>query len=273
MMIKKIKRYIDNYKYKKLTPKNRRHDDIYLVSYPKSGNTWVSFLISNVINEYLELGIDINFNTVRDFVPDIHMSRDVPVNMNLSPFKRIMKSHTSYNPYYQTIFLLVREPKDVMVSYYKYSTKLKQFDGDLTNFIHNNSYGIKKWCLHTDSWLKKVKHSQRLYILTYEDLQKDTFNTLKQLFLIMGFELDDSLIKKAVEKSDISKMKKIEEYSKGYSLSKFENFKFVRKGKTGEGNKLLSEKDKNIIEDESKEMMEIINENSIYNNIYKGSNL
>lgn len=269
-MLKKIRRVIKKYKYQKSIPHKSRFDDIYLVSYPKSGNTWVSFLISNVINEYLDLGMEINFNTVRDFIPDIHMSRCIPEYMNSDPFKRIIKSHSSYNPYYQTVFLLVRNPKDVMVSYYNYLVNLKQFDEDLTNFVHNKSYGIENWCLHTTSWLEEVKHSQRLYLLTYEDLKKDTFNILKKLFLIMGFEMDDNLIKKAVEKSDISNMKKIEDYSKGYSFSKFENFKFVRKGKIGEGNKVLSEKDKNLINNKSKNIMKIVNENSIRNNILKG---
>ncbi|MEL6581985.1 MAG: hypothetical protein AAFQ14_19735, partial [Cyanobacteria bacterium J06621_12] len=45
-------------------------DDLFLVSHPKSGNTWIRFLICNLI--YPEL--DITFTNINNMIPDIYLT-------------------------------------------------------------------------------------------------------------------------------------------------------------------------------------------------------
>ena len=122
-------------KYRRLTSKQMRNDDIYLVSYPRSGNTWISFLITNVVKLYLNLNIEVNFFNMHTFIPDIHQSRDIPIALQFPPFRRIIKSHSSYNPFYKNIFLLVRDPRDVMVSYYYFRKNLMQYQKDRKSVV------------------------------------------------------------------------------------------------------------------------------------------
>ena len=47
-------------------------DDVYLVSYPKSGNTWLRFLIANLIHPQEE----VNFLNIESVLPSIYILPD-----------------------------------------------------------------------------------------------------------------------------------------------------------------------------------------------------
>jgi hypothetical protein len=240
MLKNRIKTSIKKFRFGDYIPKYPKHNDAYLVSYPKSGNTWVSFLIANVIKEYLHLPLKINFNTVRDIIPDIHMTRNVSDPNYIRPFNRIIKSHCSYNPLYNTIFLIIRKPSDLIVSYYYYLKNRGYIDKNLNEFVFDNRYGLKKWKNHTLSWLDNCKTSQRLFLIRYEKLKSQPQKILKDIFRVMGFEITRKVINKSIKNSSLENMKKIEEKSSGYSFYKHQEFKFVRKGKTNEGRELIS---------------------------------
>ena len=48
LIVKNFLRKIKDQKYNKLYPINPKHDDVYIVEFPRSGITWLSTLIANV---------------------------------------------------------------------------------------------------------------------------------------------------------------------------------------------------------------------------------
>jgi len=255
IMINKVKRFINNYRNKKSAPKNRRHDDTYLVSYPKSGNTWVSFLISNAIIEYLNLDMDVNFFNIHDFVPDIHISREINNLYYENKFPRVIKSHSSFNPFYNKVFLLFRDPKDIMVSYYHFKKNMNSYNKNLSDFIRDDKFGVDSWVDHSESWLNNCYPSQRLNLFFYEDFKDNPNKELKRMFNLLGYNFNSTIIESAVEKSSLENMKIIENKTASYSLKKLEKFKFVRKGKKGQGKAELSSDDKNYINEQTTEVL------------------
>lgn len=247
--LKRIKRRVLGGIEMKFTPlaRNPRSDDIYLVSFPRSGNTWASFLVANVINEYLNLNMQVNFYNLHFFVPDVSFSKDIPENLQFPPFRRIIKSHYGFSPYYKNVILLIRDPRDVMVSYYHYRRNLNQFPGDLSSFVKNRKYGIRTWVRHTESWLNKSYPGQGLQLFFYEDFRQNPEKELERLFKLMGFNLGAEIIKKSAEKASFENMRKSEKDTLSYSIKKFEKFKFVRRGKNEQGKKELKDKDVEFI--------------------------
>src|SRR4051794_3610937 len=91
-----------------LNPAGRRltvlPDDIFIVSYPRSGNTWTRFLIGNLLSP----NSPVTFANVESRIPEIYLCTDQQLRELAKP--RIMKSHEYFDPRYKKIIYLVRDP-------------------------------------------------------------------------------------------------------------------------------------------------------------------
>jgi hypothetical protein len=210
-------------------PADPRADDLYLVEFPKSGVTWLSFLVANT---NLLLAGDreraVTFFNINDFVPDIEVNRHVnPIAPAPLGF-RVIKSHAAFNRFYSKAIYLVRDPRDVMASYWHFLTGLGFFQGTLEAMIGDPRFGIAAWCAHVASWLDKAEPSQSLMVLKYEDLRRDTTGQLKRVYRLFGLDLADAVASLAVERSGIERMRE-EEALFNASHPALKDFDFVRK--------------------------------------------
>src|SRR5438874_11935634 len=98
-------------------------DDVFLVSYPKSGNTWVRFLIANLISD-----IPVTFLNIEQRIPSIYILPDRA--LRAMPKPRVLKSHECFVPRYRNVIYIVRDPRDVAVSYYHYNLKKRVLPPD-----------------------------------------------------------------------------------------------------------------------------------------------
>src|SRR5215472_5869409 len=69
-------------------------DDIFITSYPRSGNTWTRFLISNLVYQ----DEPSTFANIEARVPEIYFNSDRYMR-SLSP-PRLLKSHEYFQPQY-----------------------------------------------------------------------------------------------------------------------------------------------------------------------------
>ena len=94
-------------------------DDVFLTSYPRSGNTWSRFLIGNLIHEKEP----VNFLNLERFFPDMYKTADW--SLRRLPRPRLLKSHECFDPRYRKVIYIVRDPRDVAVSNYHWEMKLR----------------------------------------------------------------------------------------------------------------------------------------------------
>ncbi|MCL5436157.1 MAG: sulfotransferase domain-containing protein [Patescibacteria group bacterium] len=236
-------------------PLQPRSDDVYLASFPKSGNTWVAFLIGNAISLHLKLNMHANFFNIHLFVPDIHESRHIPAELSFPPFRRVIKTHAANNREYHNVLFLVRDPRDVMSSYYLYTKNQLIFDGSFSEFLRHEKYGIKAWAKHAESWLEQSGRHQNLQVFRYEDFAKEPKRELGRLFDVMGFQLSPDTLAKASELANFENMKKLETETYSYSIKRFDKFKFVARDQLAETVK-LSEEDQKYLLEAAKPMMD-----------------
>ena len=213
-------------------------DDVFIVSYPKSGNTWLRFLLANLLKLP---GEEIDFHTVHRYIPEVGEEEDNSVNV-MRP--RIMKSHACKISEYPRIVYLIRDGRDVYVSYYFH--RLKQLPPDTTfkKFIERQDHYPSTWGEHIESWLFRGSNPNML-IVRYEDLFRDILNQLKRIVGFIGLELTERQLRIAIDNSSFEKMRRIE-------LEKGRRFKdkgpdlFIRSGKPGDWKKYFGMEEKKI---------------------------
>ncbi|MGR6431467.1 sulfotransferase domain-containing protein [Rhizobium sp. PAMB 3174] len=238
-------------------PENPLHSDLYLVSFPKSGVTWLTFIFANLIAKMNNDATIINFFNVDDYVPDIHVSRHLDSRKsNFFPYFRIIKSHSPYNPAYRKNIYLIRNPVNVLISYYKFLSYIgKPYQGSFEKFVEDPRYGVEAWREHVNSWVRSPP-SRMVTFVRFEDLRSDTVSALKGLTWKLGVEIPQSVIEAAIDASSLESMKNLELLQisglDGIRFSKTANF--VGDGKISTDEATISEQaTKKILEATTKE--------------------
>lgn len=231
-------------KYYRTTPFNIKHDDLYIVAYPKSGITWLSFILANleiIVNENQR---DVTFFNIHQLIPDIHLSRNIAEYKGLYG-GRLIKSHSAYNPFYNQVILLVRNPFDTMKSFYNFR-KQRGYKYSAEKFVTDKHIGIKNWKKHFESWVNNER-IHKIHIIKFEDLKNEPFTQIKNLCKNIGVIVQEEQIKIAIEKSSIEQMREKDKLMITYTPTMRSEMPFVRTGKAIGIKNNLPKKVKNII--------------------------
>jgi hypothetical protein len=254
-----LKYYVVNKPFTRFLPVNPLHDDLYIVSYPKSGTTWLNFIMANVHLKMSNREQKVNFYNIHDFIPDIMQTRYLKTNIMAFPGHRVIKSHADMNPLYTKIIYLIRDPRDVMVSYFWFLKNLGSWNEDLHHLIHSPTNGIEAWCRHVEGWIEKTPATSHLFSIRYEDMRSDTFKVLTKIYTLLGHEIPGEVLNQAIELSSFENMKKLEAEYKNSGDFRFPEFKFVRKGKSGDYLTEISEEDLKFINEKASRWLALFN--------------
>ncbi|HET9406852.1 MAG TPA: sulfotransferase domain-containing protein [Candidatus Sulfotelmatobacter sp.] len=188
-------------------------DDIFLVSYPRSGNTWTRFLIGNLIYDD-----PVTFTNVDARIPEIYLFPDRVLRR--LPRARVLKSHECFDPRYKRAIYIVRDPRDVAVSYYHYVIKRKLVPegypvGDFVPRFMAAEFDIQwKWAAnwqdHVLSWYALREGVPGFLFLRYEDMLADAVAELEKVAAFLGRDVNAARIRKAVELSSADHMRNLE---------------------------------------------------------------
>ena len=122
-------------------------DDVFIVGYPKSGNTWFQNLVCAIL-----YGIQPEYTPERviaDLVPDVHYERYYRRYYEPTFFK----SHHLPRPEYRRVVYLVRDGRDATVSYYNHIQAVEHSRLDLLTMVKTGrDLFPSKWHDHVDAW-------------------------------------------------------------------------------------------------------------------------
>src|ERR1700733_13391253 len=153
-----------------------RADDTFVVSYPRSGNTWTRFLIANLVHPQRE----VTFANIEQLIPDTSSQSNRALKRTSSP--RIIKTHQYFDHRYPRVIYIVRDPRDVVLSYYDFQRKYRQIqDGyPIEQYVEDfvsgriNSRDWGTWGENVASWIATRSNNDKFLLLRYEDMVSST---------------------------------------------------------------------------------------------------
>jgi len=210
-------------------------DDTFIVSFPKSGNTWTRFLIANLLHP----GEPANFGNIDRLIPE---SEELTKNqLARVPRPRIMKSHEYFDARFRKVIYIVRDPRDVAVSQFHFFRKRRRIADDysieqfVTRFVAGETCDYSSWGGNVASWLVTRQNSPNFLLLRYEDMVARTAAELTRVASFLGSGATPELVAQAVERSSAEQMRKLEGANATATVTKNsrQDVPFVRAAKAG----------------------------------------
>jgi len=230
-------------------------DDTFVVSYPRSGNTWTRFLIANLVHP----NEDVTFTNIERLIPDT--SSQSSRALKRTPRPRIIKTHEYFDHKYGKVIYIVRDPRDVALSYYDFQRKYRQIDDQypLENYVDDFvngrliSRGWGTWGENVASWISTRGKSPNFLLVHYEDMTADTSRELSRIAQFLGIEPSSALLHNAIARSTADRMRELEKAQSGKwvaTKNHRQDIPFIRSARSGGWREQLPER--SIVQIESK---------------------
>ncbi|KAK6791419.1 hypothetical protein RDI58_010500 [Solanum bulbocastanum] len=181
-------------------------NDVILASFPKTGTTWLKSLVFSIVNRSSKESL-VKHNP-HDLVPTLevqvfgttHQSSSITTH-DESHLTRLYSTHIPYQLLGNTfdssncrVVYITRNPKDTLVSMWHFTNKWKDADQDgpwhLEEAIEKFCSGVFPGGPYYDHVMgfknASLEKPQNIFLITYEELMKDTKIHVKRLAEFLG---------------------------------------------------------------------------------------
>jgi hypothetical protein len=205
----------------------------HFVSYPKSGRTWIRYILTRLkVNENILFHHDtFEFNDGSKPQPQLDF------HQRLQRCKKVGK----------TVYL-TRDPRDIIVSlFFQITGRFQDFfdyKGTISEFIRDDYFGATKLKLFRDQW-EEICRAGLAYKVTYEQCHSNMTQVMRGLLNYYEIEYDEEVLARAVANATFEKMRHVEEsrtFDSPWLQPRNHAYK-MRKGKIGNFCKYLSNED------------------------------
>lgn len=163
----------------------------FLVSYPKSGRTWLRMMLK-------ELNVEFHFTH-----DGFSSSKSRPLDET-----RVGRRRRYQN---QPVVFLYRDPRDTAVSDYFWRARSKEsYIGTIAAFIRDPLYGIDRIARFNLTWLERGVQLPAFLPITYEEISASPVAGLRHILEFAGVTVSDPKIVRAVENNTFEKMQERE---------------------------------------------------------------
>jgi hypothetical protein len=202
------KYYYNEYLFPRVT-----RDEVYLVSFPRSGNTWLRCMLASLVHDR-----ELTPELVETTVPDVHKSRR---RGTLQPPTRplAIKSHSPYIKIPSKVIYVVRDGRDALISYYHYLIRRSRAESERVSlsmspgaFFSCDKLWPSPWHLHIMGWMDGLSLWQEDHyrIVRYEDLLQSPTTQLASIAQFIGLSADERSVQRAIARTTRSRLAELE---------------------------------------------------------------
>ena len=172
--------------------------DVFLVSYPRSGNTWIRFMLLQARPGFTEN----DFQRINEIIPDMHGT--------LTWFQcrrtNLVKSHlTNWQPFRRVIYL-VRDGRAATHSNWRYQRDEGRFHGTFEDFV-KHPHWPSTWSEHVSGWAQAPETE---LVIRYEDVVSHPCEQLLRITTLLKWPLTQSRAEEIIANSTKEKMHALE---------------------------------------------------------------
>ena len=248
-LLTRLSKSLNNFrgKYLDFVP---RDEDIFIVTYPRSGTTLMQMILYQLMTDG---GLD--FEHISEPCPYLERAISNRRDLEALPSPRIFKTHLPLKSIMRMMhghgrcIYIARDGRDVALSYYHFYRNGRGFTGTFSQFFER----FMKGNLLYGSWFKHVaegwahRNDPRLLFLTYEELTGDLEGGIQSIREFCGLDVPAQRMPSILERCSLGFMKqhvrKFDPLSGMQWERKNREPQFIRKGQAGEGAQHLSEQE------------------------------
>ena len=213
-----------------------RSGDVFLASFPRSGNTWVRFFLCNLISLCEWDGREVDFSLLNQTMPELGVD-NLLARWPHPTIPRVVKTHQRYRFVFgrRASIGIIRDPRDVMVSYYHFTHDRKRiYSGSFAQFIRHPRYGLPSWFAHYASW-----RSRWSVVVRFEDMLEDPLRELRRILEVLDVQPPDEVVEEAVSRASLGTLRRAE----SRETAKAQYAAFARSGTSGQWKAYFSDED------------------------------
>ena len=197
-----------------------RGSDVFLVGHPKSGNTWLAYMLAIAMNP--QKAEAISLANVGEFVPYVH-GQDWRISefANLADPRVFRNENPMFPECYRRVIYLVRDPRSVIVSFWHmYRVMYDDNSLSLAGFVAQYMRGdgiflswnskLERWDRQVERWICRAQAGEPVVVVKYEDLLADRLSELTRVCEFAGVSPVRSVMERAVELGDFGNMRRLE---------------------------------------------------------------
>jgi hypothetical protein len=234
--------------------------EIYLISYPKTGRTWLRALIGKSLSLTYNLPekriLNTEYMSMAAHLPHTVVTHDGAEMLARKNYRELNTDKTQYKN--KKVIILSRDVRDTLVSAYFQATKrIKVFEGTISEFIRSEQFGAVKILTFYKQWYEARDVPKEFLFLRYEDLHTTPQTSLHSVLTFLGIpDPSAEVIQSAIEYASFDNLKKAEAENRFSStiLSSTDGndpqSSKVREGKVGKYSKYLNEEDVKYIDNQ-----------------------
>lgn len=193
-----------------------RHDHA-LISFPKTGRTWLRVMLCDVLREKHALPDSDAFRAgkIADMVAGVQGAPRIWVSHDDDPqWREERHLHHDKSAYRgHRVCFLVRDPRDVIVSLFFQKTKRRGVPlANARELLYHQVGGLRSLVAFYNIWWRARTVAGGFHLVRYEDMRRDAAGELAKVCDFLGFgALPDGAIGRAVEAASFERMRQAEQ--------------------------------------------------------------
>ncbi|MBE0452557.1 MAG: sulfotransferase domain-containing protein [Roseovarius sp.] len=199
-----------------------KHADAVVVSFGKSGRTWLRVMVSRLYQQVYALPEDIligfdNFHNMDARIPRVFFTHDNYIGDYTG------NTDNKSDFYDKKVLLLMRDPRDVAVSqFFQWRYRMRPGkkalndylpDGDdspIYDFVMHEGGGLPKVIAFMNLWAREMPNVRALELVRYEDMRADPVEAMTRVARFLDIPATGAQVQDAVDFASYENMKKKE---------------------------------------------------------------